>query len=62
MNSGKIVAGRVDGWTDGRKEKSKVLQEVLVDLKRKHQFELFSKVILLETKLSLTAGGGGIRN
>ena len=27
MNSGKIVAGRVDGWT------SKVLQEVLADLK-----------------------------
>ena len=29
MNSGKIVA---DGWTGGR-EKSKVLQEVLADLK-----------------------------
>ena len=23
-----------DGWTDGRKEKSKVLQEVLADLKK----------------------------
>ena len=31
MNSGKIVAG---GWT-GRVEKSKVLQEVLADLKRR---------------------------
>ena len=31
MNSGKIVAGR-DGWTGGE---SKVLQEVLADLKRK---------------------------
>ena len=31
MNSGKIVA---DGWTDRRVEKSKVLQEVLADLKR----------------------------
>ena len=29
MNSGKIVAGRVDGWTGN----SKVLQEVLADLK-----------------------------
>ena len=30
MNSGKIVAGR-DGWTGGE---SKVLQEVLADLKK----------------------------
>ena len=30
MNSGKIVAGR-DGWTSGE---SKVLQEVLADLKK----------------------------
>ena len=32
MNSGKIVA---DGWRDGWTEKSKVLQEVLADLKRR---------------------------
>ena len=32
MNSGKIVAGR-DGWTGGE---SKVLQEVLADLKMFH--------------------------
>ena len=34
MNSGKIVAGRVDG-------KSKVLQEVLADLKIGSEGELF---------------------
>ena len=35
MNSGKIVAGRRDGWTGGRVDgDSKVLQEVLADLKK----------------------------
>ena len=42
MNSGKIVAGRVDGWT------SKVLQEVLADLK-----------ILIRKKQGGQKGGGG---
>ena len=46
MNSGKIVAGRVDGRTGGE---SKVLQDVLADLKRdvlyKNQRQQFSVLV-----------------
>ena len=47
MNSGKIVAGGRDGWAGGRT--SKVLQEVLADLKM-----VFAIVFLLPTLHNLT--------
>ena len=43
MNSGKIVAGgRVDGWT----EKSKVLHEVLADLKDGPPYLTFGGLVM----------------